>query len=148
MVRRTVYILVALALLVVAVTGIAVLTGRTNTAQSAATADASSATSALPALMSPQDYQAAYADSDHFLLDVRTPEEFAGEHIAGALNISLQTLPQRLSEIPTDKPVIVYCRSGNRSAQAMSVLRQAGYTEISDLGGIIAWKNAGLPVTN
>lgn len=148
MARRTVYILVALALLVVVVTGIAVLTGRTNTPQSATTADTNSATSALPALMSPQDYQATYADSDHFLLDVRTPEEFAEEHIAGAVNVSLQTLPQRLSEIPTDKPVIVYCRSGNRSAEAMSVLRQAGYTAISDMGGIIAWKNAGLPVTN
>jgi rhodanese-related sulfurtransferase len=149
--NRVVYALVAIALIVVVVTGVVVLTGGSNAPESGAAVaavDANSAAVTLPAMLSPQDYQASYADSDHLLLDVRTPEEFAEEHIAGAVNISLQTLPQRLSEIPGDKPVIVYCRSGNRSAEAVNLLRQAGYTAVTDMGGIIAWKNAGLPVEN
>jgi phage shock protein E len=81
----------------------------------------------------------------HLLIDVRTPEEFASERIAGAINISLQTLPKRLSEIPHDIPVVLYCHSGNRSGQATSILSNAGYTNISDMGGILAWTAAGLP---
>jgi rhodanese-related sulfurtransferase len=76
---------------------------------------------------------------------VRTPAEFASGHIAGARNIAVQVLPQRLSEIPKDKPVVIYCRSGNRSKQAMRYLSQAGYNDLYDLGGIMAWQAQGLP---
>lgn len=93
--------------------------------------------------ISPQDYVQSYATSNHLLLDVRTPEEFRTGAIAGAVNISLQELPQRLSEIPTNMTVIVYCRSGNRSAQAVEILRQAGYTPLYDLGGTNQWTSAG-----
>ena len=91
------------------------------------------------------EQQFANASSPYVLIDVRTPDEFASGHIAGAINISVQTLPDRLSEVPHDKPIVVYCHSGNRSAQAAVILSNAGYTNIFDLGGILAWTAAGLP---
>lgn len=101
-----------------------------------------------PGIITPQDYQAAFisAGKPHFLLDVRTPEEFESGHIADAANIAVQILPENLNAIPKDQPVVIYCRSGNRSAQALEILRQAGYTDVYDMGGIIAWQNAGYPV--
>ncbi|MCC6906041.1 MAG: rhodanese-like domain-containing protein [Anaerolineae bacterium] len=97
---------------------------------------------------------AAYVDqfgadttfSRHFLVDVRTPEEFASGHIAGAVNIPVEELSAHLSEFPTDRPTVVYCRSGNRSATAASQLAASGY-DVYDLGGIIDWSAAGFPVT-
>ncbi len=99
-------------------------------------------------VITPQTYTTAFldADRDHFLLDVRRPDEFAGGHIAGAANISVETLANNLSRIPKDMPIVVYCRSGNRSAQAANILAEAGYTEIYDLGGIIEWQRQSLPV--
>lgn len=95
--------------------------------------------------ISPQAYQDQFGASKaaHFLLDVRTPEEFASGHIAGAINISVDTLDQHLSEVPKDQPVIVYCHSGNRSAQATQILQNAGYGQIYDLGGVVQWQQAG-----
>jgi phage shock protein E len=97
--------------------------------------------------ITPAQYQQQFASgsASYMLIDVRTPEEFASGHISGAINISVETLPNRLSEVPRDKTIIVYCRSGNRSATASSILSQAGYNPIYDLGGILAWTAAGLP---
>jgi phage shock protein E len=96
----------------------------------------------------PAAYRADFVDAaaPHLLLDVRTPEEFAEGHIAGAINIPLDELEGRLSEVPTDAPVVVYCRTGARSAQAASLLEDAGYTQIHDLGGITDWTAQGFPV--
>jgi len=81
------------------------------------------------------------------LLDVRTPEEYAEGHIAGATLIPVQVLAERLSEVPHDKQVYVYCHSGNRSARASKLLAEKGYTNIENIvGGIEAWKDAGYPV--
>ncbi|HAJ38754.1 MAG TPA: rhodanese-like domain-containing protein [Chloroflexi bacterium] len=97
--------------------------------------------------ITPADYQAQFgAGVDHLLLDVRTPEEFNSGHIPGAVNISVDQLAQRLSEVPQDKPVVLYCRSGNRSNQAAQILDRAGYTQIYDLGGIVTWQQQGYPV--
>jgi len=98
--------------------------------------------------IAPADYQSEFVESGaaHLLLDVRTPEEFASGHIAGAVNIPLDTLESRMSEVPKDQPVVVYCRSGNRSAQAADLLEEAGYSNIRDLGGITAWTAAGYAV--
>ncbi len=96
--------------------------------------------------ISPQQYKADFAGTPHLLLDVRTPEEFAGGHIAGAVNISLQTLPQRLETLPKDQPIVLYCRSGNRSNQAAQIMARAGFTQLYDLGGIIDWRAQGYPV--
>lgn len=95
------------------------------------------------------EYNQQFKDgSDHLLIDVRTPEEYASGHIAGAINISVQTLPDRLDEIPVDQPIVVYCRTGNRSASATDILVNAGYSPVYDLGGIQDWISAGYPVTN
>jgi rhodanese-related sulfurtransferase len=72
------------------------------------------------------------------LLDVRTPAEFSSHHVEGALNVPVDQVGARLSEIPRERPVVVYCRSGGRSARAAEELRAAGYT-VHDLGGIAAW---------
>ncbi len=97
--------------------------------------------------ISASDYVDSYqANTSHILLDVRTPEEFAEGHIAGAVNIPVQELEQRLSEVPDDKEIVVYCRSGNRSATASTILSNNGYNGIHDMGGIVAWQQAGYPI--
>lgn len=74
------------------------------------------------------------------VLDVRGPDEFAGGHVDGAVNIPVQVLPQRIGEVGAkDKPVIVYCRSGGRSASAKSILTRAGYAEVIDVGPMSAF---------
>lgn len=74
------------------------------------------------------------------LIDVRTPEEFAGGHIPGAINIPLQQIDQAAAIVP-DKatPLFVYCHSGARSAQAVSALKHMGYTDARNIGGIASW---------
>lgn len=110
--------------------------------------EADSSLPTTPQLLSPDEYMADFGlETDgHLLLDVRTPEEFAQGHIPGAVNISVQTLESRLSELPQDQPIVIYCRSGNRSAQASTILDNAGFNGIYDMGGIIAWQSAGLPI--
>ncbi|MCB9626003.1 MAG: rhodanese-like domain-containing protein [Sandaracinaceae bacterium] len=73
------------------------------------------------------------------LLDVRTPVEYSGGHIEGALNIPVQELGKRVSELgPPSRPVVVYCRSGGRSCAAAEILSKAGY-EVVDVGGMSAY---------
>lgn len=104
-------------------------------------------TAKVKAKITPAEYQTRFgANADHVLIDVRTPQEFASGHIPGAVNISVDQLAQRLSEIPQDKPIVLYCRSGNRSNQAAQILERAGYTQIYDLGGIITWVQQGYPI--
>lgn len=80
------------------------------------------------------------------LIDVRTPEEYAEGHIQGAKLIPVQELQTRLNEIPKDKQVYVYCRSGKRSAKAAGILAGTGFTNIENvLGGITAWQQSGYP---
>ena len=98
--------------------------------------------------ISPTEYQAQFLAqaSEHILVDVRTPAEFAQGHIEGAVNIPLDALPNRLSELPQDQPIVVYCQSGNRSSSASQLLSRSGYTDLYDLGGIIAWAQAGMAI--
>ncbi len=85
--------------------------------------------------------------NDVVLLDVREPEEYAAGHIPGVQLIPMGTIPARLSDIPTDKTVIVTCRSGNRSGQITNFLRRNGFTRVHNMqGGILAWQRAGYPV--
>ena len=82
-----------------------------------------------------------------FILDVRSEKEWNQMHIAGSHNIPLPHLRERLSEVPTDKPVVVHCQGGYRSAIAASLLAGAGRTNLHDLvGGIKAWNASKLPV--
>ena len=74
------------------------------------------------------------------LVDVRTPEEFAVEHIPGAVNIPVQDLDRRMGELePKEQPVVVYCQSGNRSGRAAKLLKDAGYAAVHDLGPMSRW---------
>ncbi len=71
------------------------------------------------------------------IIDVRTAGEFADEAYPGAVNIPLNILPSKLEELgPKDKPIILYCASGARSAQAARLLKQAGFTDAMNAGGI------------
>lgn len=74
------------------------------------------------------------------LVDVRTPGEFAAGHIPGAINIPVQQLDTRMSELqPKDAAVVVYCRSGHRSGNAARMLKNAGFPAVHDLGPMSRW---------
>ena len=90
-------------------------------------------------------------DPEVVLLDVRTPAEYAEGHIEGAINIDQgqnDFLEQAKSALPTDKKIAVYCRSGRRSANAAARLAAEGFQCVNLKGGILAWKDAKLPVTS
>lgn len=78
------------------------------------------------------------------LIDVRTEAEVAQGVIGGAIHIPLHLLPLRAADIPQDKPVVIYCRSGARSAQACAFMAAKGYDNMHNLaGGIMAWARSG-----
>lgn len=94
-------------------------------------------------------YELLQNDKNTVLLDVRTPDEFSKEHIAGATLIPVQVLSQNLSELVgvKDKKIIVYCHSGTRSVAASRILAENGFVPLNVSGGIMAWKAQGLSVT-
>ncbi len=99
-------------------------------------------------LISPVAYSQQLAETEHFLLDVRTPGEFAAGHIDGATNIADYELAQRISELPRDVPIVLYCRSGNRSISAARVLEENGFTSVYDIaGGTNNWTSSGYALT-
>lgn len=79
---------------------------------------------------------------DRQLVDVRTPAEVAGGKIDGAVNIDINsaTFQDEMSKLDREKPVLVYCRSGGRSARAAAMLKEMGFKEVYDLqGGYMNW---------
>ena len=83
-------------------------------------------------------------------LDIREDKEYRGGHIPEAIHIPLSQLSGRVSELGKykDRPVIAYCRSGNRSNAAGGVLKKNGFESVYNLGGgIVAWEKANLPVS-
>jgi phage shock protein E len=88
---------------------------------------------------------------DLVILDVRTPEEFAGGHLDGAVMIDFYEadFADRLGELDPEVPYLLYCRSGNRSGQTTVIMRDLGFTDVANVdGGIVAWSGAGLQVVN
>ena len=84
---------------------------------------------------------------DLVILDVRTVSEYEDGHIEGAVNIPVQELSARLDELSNEDELLVYCRIGNRSAQAVDILQDVGFTEIYHMdAGITGWIEAGYPV--
>ncbi len=82
--------------------------------------------------------------ADLVILDVRTVSEFESGHLGGAVNIPVEELSLRLSEVNPDDELLVYCRTGNRSTTAVGILKENGYDRIYHMdGGITAWKSAG-----
>jgi phage shock protein E len=108
------------------------------------------AASSAVTLTSPADAEALLEGGDVEVLDVRTPDEYAGGHIEGATLIDFYEpdFADRLAKLDHDKEYVVYCRSGNRSSQATAMMAEQGFTAVNDVdGGIVAWEAAGLPVT-
>lgn len=101
----------------------------------------------ITALTPSVDVHTVYAllkSPDVLLLDVREADEYAGGHIPGITLIPMGEIPGRLSELPTDKPIIVTCRTGNRSGQVVEFLRGQGFTNVHNMdGGIVAWIEEG-----
>jgi rhodanese-related sulfurtransferase len=122
-----------------------------ETATEAADADAAVEISGISTIS--VDEAAAIVDNppdDLVVLDVRTPEEFAEGHLEGAVLVDFYAadFADQLAALDADVPYLVYCRSGNRSGQALGVMEQLGFTSVVDVdGGIVAWTGAGLPVT-
>ena len=84
---------------------------------------------------------------DVFVIDVREQWEYDEAHIPGVTLIPMDEVANRLAEIPTDKEVIVTCRSGNRSGQIADFLREQGFDNVHNMdGGILAWQAAGYDV--
>lgn len=81
-----------------------------------------------------------------YLLDVRQSDEYAEAHVPGAVLVPLDQLPDRQGELPKDRPLLVICRSGGRSAAAVQALSAAGYDATNVAGGTLAWIEAGNPV--
>jgi rhodanese-related sulfurtransferase len=88
-------------------------------------------------------------ESDEVVLDIRTPEEFDQGIIEGAVNIDFYAsdFAEQLDTLDKDAHYVVYCRSGNRSAQARNTFEDLGFTNVTEIeGGIANWYNSGLPV--
>ncbi|MEL6981607.1 MAG: rhodanese-like domain-containing protein [Actinomycetota bacterium] len=103
-------------------------------------------------LVSPDAGASILADppDDLVVLDVRTPEEFAEGHLADATLVDFYTedFADQLAALDPDVPYLIYCRSGNRSGQTLALMEELGFTDVADVdGGILAWADAGLPVT-
>lgn len=97
----------------------------------------------------PNAFAMRITDPDVVLLDVRTADEYNDGHITNAINIDVKEdsfMEKAKSTIPVGKTVAVYCRSGKRSANAAGMLTKEGYKVVNLLGGIMAWKEAGMPV--
>jgi rhodanese-related sulfurtransferase len=80
------------------------------------------------------------------LIDVRADHEWEAGRIAGAVHVPLPELPQRTGEIEKDRPVVVYCRGGNRSSMAAGALNEAGYEAVKLTEGIVGWDKDDLPL--
>uniref|UniRef100_A0A7V4AN20 Rhodanese-like domain-containing protein n=1 Tax=Thermus tengchongensis TaxID=1214928 RepID=A0A7V4AN20_9DEIN len=86
-------------------------------------------------------------ESGAVVVDVRTPQEFAAGHVPGAINLPVEAIASWADQVPKDKPVYLYCRSGNRSRQAAEYLKKKGYTNLYNLeGGILAIQREGFPL--
>ena len=77
-------------------------------------------------------------DSNTIVIDVRTPAEYSEGHLDGAVNIDVQdaNFGTILGQLPTDGDYVVYCRSGNRSAKAVEIMKASGFTNVVDAGGV------------
>ena len=97
-----------------------------------------------------KEFAELITDSNVVILDVRKADEFAEGHITGAILIDQfqsDFLEQAQAKLPKDKTIAIYCRSGRRSANAAGKLADIGYKCVNLKGGIIAWKEANMPVT-
>jgi len=98
--------------------------------------------------ISPEDFAAQYS-KDSIVVDARKPGEYAGEHVADALNIPLDTVNTHMQEIPQDKTFYLHCQGGYRSVIMASILKARGYHNIINVEkGFVGIKNTTVPVTD
>jgi phage shock protein E len=98
-----------------------------------------------------EEFSKKIVESGVVILDVRTPGEFMTGHIQGAQNIDFESgsFESQIESLDKNGTYAVYCRSGNRSGQAVKVMQDAGFKNIYNLnGGVIDWANSGLPLVN
>lgn len=102
------------------------------------------------ASLNPQEFNSAIGSGSYKLIDIRTAEEFSNGHINGSENIDFyktQEFSNYLDSLDKNEKYLIYCRSGNRSGQALSIMKAKGFSNASDLrGGINAWAGNGLPL--
>jgi rhodanese-related sulfurtransferase len=135
----------------VAFTALAVAGEPATTPAQAASVPAGAATKPVAVMASmSQEALLERQSKDHkhlLVLDVRTPQEYAEGHVPGAVNVPYDQLPSRLAEVPKDKDVVLYCKSGRRAGIAADVLAANGYTRLSHLeGDMNAWVEKGRPI--
>jgi len=98
--------------------------------------------------LSPKIFKDSIYSNDAQLVDVRTPKEFHIDHIENAVNVNYfsDKFTDSISLLNTKKPVFIYCRSGKRSTNSVSMFKKAGFKDVYELeGGILNWKSKGLP---
>lgn len=167
--RWLIPVLVAAVVIVMAAIAVVAVTRGSNNVASAGTATASTAITSTTTSLPPDDSSDASTPSrirlvtplraDEIIvarpeglavIDVRTPSEYAEGSLPGAINIDRfdPVFAARLDQLDKDDPYVVYCRTGNRSAEATDIMADLGFTNVSEIeGGIVAWSAAGLPVT-
>lgn len=94
----------------------------------------------------PGTVAALLEDRDAQLVDVREGYEYAGGHLPGALHLPLAELSDAAGALDRERPVILYCRGGERSAMAAEALRASGWEAASMSGGLVAWAEQNLPL--
>ena len=111
-----------------------------------------SSSDAVLETVSPEAAAEAIANTpDVVVLDIRTPEEFAEGFIEGASNIDFygSDFASQLDALDKEAPYVVYCRSDNRTGQAMEVFADLGFTNVTEIdGGIVNWYESGLPIVS
>jgi rhodanese-related sulfurtransferase len=96
--------------------------------------------------LTPAEAAARMQEGGWQVVDVRREDERPDGTILGDVHIELTELSARAGEIDPERPALIYCRTGSRSAMAVSALRTAGYDAHNLAGGMVAWLDAGLPV--
>jgi rhodanese-related sulfurtransferase len=154
--RRSTSRIAAASAAIVLATGLAAgCSSDADTASPGAQSQSAAAATPVPgevALVDPSVFAATINATDAVVIDVRTPAEFAEGHIEGAVNIDVEDPAAFTAAVANLDPAAtyaVYCRSGNRSATATAYLVDEGFASVAELdGGIVAWTDAGLPVTS
>ena len=145
--NQRIRVCLAIAALAAAPLGIAACgSSYSSSAGSGAASTQTTAPGAIGSVSVQQAHDQLEADSA-VMVDVREPDEIAEQAVDGTINIPLGQLEARAAEVPTGKPVLVFCRSGNRSQEGAAILAAKGYDASTVEGGIIAWTDAGLPST-
>jgi rhodanese-related sulfurtransferase len=96
--------------------------------------------------LAPREVAGLHERGEALLVDVRQPQEHEAGHIAGSVHIPMAEVAARAGELPSDRPVVFYCRVGARSSFVTDAFRANGFDARNLAGGLVAWAEAGLPL--